>query len=218
MEINVFEATVKEQCINVNILHNIIEDTNNVYKCRFIFDEEWDGFYKAAIFQNNDFCAFAFLDKNGECVINKEVIKSGRMCIGVQGVKGERVITTKKCDGVYIQKSGGTIELAPEQITETEYEKLMNQLLDNRIFIEQQTTTAINAVEAANKIIERADAAAERADAAAEIFNVEDICDGKTLCVENGALAWIENFVELTQQEYNSLEYPKEYVLYLIKG
>ena len=55
----ILECNVSLQNITLNILRDVISDTQNIYEVSFVFDDEWSGMQKTVIFKNGDKIAFA---------------------------------------------------------------------------------------------------------------------------------------------------------------
>lgn len=124
----ILECNVSLQNITLNILHDIISDTQNIYEVSFVFDDEWSGMQKTIIFKNGDKIAFAVLDETSIVKIPSSVMIAGNLFIGVQGNKEGMVLTTKKHGSVLIHESGGIVKEIEDVFDENEFNKLMDKL------------------------------------------------------------------------------------------
>ncbi len=89
----------------------------NVDSCRFVFDGEWEGYTKTAVFyQDRKDVQYAVLDSGNRCVIPAaSMAKEGNMYIGVFGVSGSKVLTSTM-ERIYIRQgavSGDTVTTEP---------------------------------------------------------------------------------------------------------
>lgn len=157
-QIEVLSASIAKQVLTLTKLHTFVADTENLYTASFAFDEEWDGFVKTVIFRNDahDKVCFALLDSSNQCEIPVEVVQEGYLTIGIQGNKDGQIIVTKKADGVRIYESGGRMTVQKELFSQSEYDKLMDELAKTRTFTQQQVEIATEAVTIASKAADEA--------------------------------------------------------------
>lgn len=147
-EIEVLNISVERQIMTIEKTHPFVDDSLNVYHINFSFDAEWDGYAKVAIFANDCMYRFAILDSTNKCVIPHDIVSAGKLQIGVYGVKGEQVLTTRHADRVIISRNGGTMEAFPEPFEPSQFDLLMAELADVRIVVGEQNTEMENALQA----------------------------------------------------------------------
>lgn len=82
---------------------NIVAGSMNYLNCRFIFDADWNGFKKVAVFKDKG-REEAVLLKDGQCVVPPKFSNSQSIEVWIVGQKGEQRIVTNK-DG-FVQVSG----------------------------------------------------------------------------------------------------------------
>lgn len=72
----------------------------NVYDAKFGFSDDWNGLSQKVVFKGSGQTRPVLLDKNGQCVIPREVLTTsgGRLSVGVYGTKDETALPTVWAD------------------------------------------------------------------------------------------------------------------------
>ena len=105
------EITVKGQTIAITD-ELLVENSQGVYECSFVFDSAWDTYAKTAVFQLNYETPIDVVLTNDTCVIPWEALQhDGNLRIGVVGTYEEEVYPTlwartKIKDGTYTGVTG----------------------------------------------------------------------------------------------------------------
>jgi len=74
----------------------LVADTENVYECEYVFDEEWEGFNKTAVFEGCGSTYQVVLTNTQKCKIPNEVIAdSGYVRFGVLGTAVDGSLTVR---------------------------------------------------------------------------------------------------------------------------
>lgn len=112
------ELKLERQLLTIQNQEIIASGDMNYDTCAFLFDGEWEGFVKTAVFyQEKENVQYAVLGGDDTCGIPAAAMaKEGNMYIGVFGVGGSRVVTST-VERVYIRQgaiSGDTVSTEPE--------------------------------------------------------------------------------------------------------
>ena len=102
------QVTIKEQNVHVIQFKDIVANSKDVYKCKFIFDSSWDKFTKTINFkdENNNYITNINLDDDNCCVIPHQVISApGNMYLGVVGKFEELVKPTDWSNSIRVSNS-----------------------------------------------------------------------------------------------------------------
>lgn len=105
------EITVKGQTIAITD-ELLVENSQGVYECSFVFDSAWDTYAKTAVFQLNYETPIDVVLENDVCIIPWEVLAhDGNLRIGVVGTYEDEVYPTlwartKIKDGTYTGVTG----------------------------------------------------------------------------------------------------------------
>lgn len=105
------QVTVKGQTINITD-DLLVENSQGVYECSFVFDSAWDNYSKTAVFQLGYETPIDVVLTDDVCIIPWEVLQhDGNLKIGVVGTYEDEVYPTlwartKIYDGTYTGVTG----------------------------------------------------------------------------------------------------------------
>lgn len=88
-------ATIKER-------EKLVANSVKIYTCSFEFDSSWDGFGKTAVFKVGYSTPAEMVVASNECTIPYEVLKQGKLHIGVYGINDDKVMPTVWCEPVEV--------------------------------------------------------------------------------------------------------------------
>ena len=140
----------------------------NTDRIHFDFCSNWEGYIKTAIFyRSTDEIYQQLLDEDNSCIIPHEVLsQEGFICIGVYGVKDDRVLTSQ-CLRYRVQHGAISDRLSIEPPTLTIYEQVISQyggmIIEQALFVEYQTALMQQYDEAISTSIQ-------------EVTNAKDLC------------------------------------------
>lgn len=111
------EMVLEKQLLTLRNKEIVSSGDVNVDSCQFLFDGEWEGYTKTAVFyQDKKDVQYAVLDSGNRCVIPAAAMaKEGNMYIGVFGVSGSKVLTSTM-ERIYVRQgaiSGDAVSTEP---------------------------------------------------------------------------------------------------------
>ncbi len=110
-----FTLNVRKNCLTVHEKDVLTSGSRNVYRVLFLFDDDWDGLTKTAVFHAGDRTFSVLIDDTGKCVIPWEVLltPNRRLEIGVYGTRDtDTVLPTVWADAGVIQQGAVLGEMA----------------------------------------------------------------------------------------------------------
>ncbi len=110
-----FTLNVRKSCLTVTEKDVLTSGSRNVYEVRFLFDGDWEGLIKTAVFHAGDRTFSVQIDNSGKCVIPWEVLltPNRRLQIGIYGTRGtDTVLPTVWADIGVIQQGTTLGEMA----------------------------------------------------------------------------------------------------------
>lgn len=115
----------------------LVSDTKNIYKCKFTFDKEWDGFARTAVFKRGEVVIEVILDENDMCDLPYEMLTNpGQFIAGVFGSKEDKRYPTIYTDSIRVKKGveNGDLPMPPtpsvyDQIA-TKYDEILDKYTD----------------------------------------------------------------------------------------
>ena len=141
------EITVTGQYLNITKKNLYASDSQEYLKAKFIFDDDWEGLTKTAVFyQNAESVYHVILDSEGSCIVPYEALtESGLLYIGVFGVSGTKRITTN-IEVVDIAQGSYGNGLTPDDPSEDIYAQIV-AIMEEQAVSAQATLTAQGVVE-----------------------------------------------------------------------
>jgi hypothetical protein len=128
------EINVTGQRMTIADGAEFVQNSVNVYECSFTFDSAWDGFAKTAVFRREAGTGdpIEVPMTEDQCTVPHGVLEStGRLRIGVYGVKDDVVYPTVWGPSVYIQPGTPTQGTTEESIDQTHYTELLELVQEN---------------------------------------------------------------------------------------
>lgn len=167
--------SVNNQIITVEDTE-LVSGSSNLYTAEFNFSEDWNGFIRVAVFQQeNGGSAYHVPLTEDSCVIPWESISQpGYLKVGVYGVLGNTHKPTIWCQPVFVDK--GTNSAQPSEPSPSVYEELLEKTREAVGTAGQAVEIATEAVEIATNAETTAGQASTTATEAKEIaINAESI-------------------------------------------
>ncbi len=121
-----FTLDVQKSCLTVHKKEMLTSGSRNVYEVQFLFDDDWDGLTKTAVFHAGDRTFSVQIDDSGKCVILWEVLQTAnrQLQIGIYGTRGTDTVLPTVWAGIGAIQQGTVLGEMARPPTPGIYEQL----------------------------------------------------------------------------------------------
>lgn len=131
------ELRVTDQEIEVTVPVTLVSGSQNVYTCRFTFDDSWDGYDKTAVFLRRAVTSGAYVITNNAVNIPASALSDvdavdNALKIGVYGVKGSVRKPTVYTPWLTVEKGASAAGIMPAP-TEDQYDAIIEAINEGKL-------------------------------------------------------------------------------------